>query len=522
MIRTAKKINAKLVLELLDKGMSGREIARTRHIAPQSVKKVREAAEEKGASWADVEHMEEREAYDPLFPEQAEAEAACLQVDIEYVHKELMRDGVTLQLLFEEHCDEADAEGLAHKSYTTFCRNYADYVVAKSVANHLEHKPGQAMEVDWNGTTMELSCEATGEVATAYLFVACLLYSQYSYVEAALDMKQSTWLMCHVHAWEFFGGVAVRTVCDNLKTGVIKHPRDGEVVINEAYEALGRHYMTAIMPTGVRKPKQKASVEGTCGKVATAIVARLRNERFGTLAELNAAIRAKLDEFNAAPFQKREGSRKLVFEEVESAFLEPLPATPFEICSWVYGRAVNLDFHVVFEKNRYSVPHALVGKKVDLKVTDSMVEAYSGGERVASHPRFPSFVQYRCSTDKSHMPPEFVHAEWDDKRILRWAKEIGPSTHAVVARIFDDVQIKEQAYNPALAVLNLTKQYSERDLEDACEYALAKVARPRCKFIKTALASNAAKRGAGGSEEPRGGYIRGEGYYNEGEGDARC
>lgn len=73
------------------------------------------------------------------------------------------------------------------------------------------------MEVDWNGTTMELSCEATGEVATAHLFVACLPYSQYSYVEATLDMKQNTWLMCHVHAWEFFGGVAVRTVCDNMK-----------------------------------------------------------------------------------------------------------------------------------------------------------------------------------------------------------------------------------------------------------------------------------------------------------------
>ena len=518
----AKKINAKLVIELLGKGMSGREIARTRHIAPQSVRKVREAADEKGVTWEDVEHLNEGEVYDLLFPEQAEAEAACLQVDLDYVHRELMRDGVTLLLLYEEHCDRAAAEGLAHKSYTTFCRSYADYVVAKSVTNHLEHKPGQVMEVDWNGTTMRLSCEATGEVATAYLFVACLPYSQYSYVEATLDMKQNTWLMCHVHAWEFFGGVAVRTVCDNLKVGVVKHPRDGEVVLNEAYEALGRHYMTAIMPTGVRKPKQKASVEGTCGKVASAIVARLRNERFETLEQLNAAIREKLDEFNAAPFQKREGSRTLVFEEVESAFLEPLPALPFEVCSWVYGRTVNLDFHVVFEKNRYSVPHALVGKKVDLKVTGSMVEVYSGAERVASHPRFPSFVQYRYSTDGSHMPPQFVKPEWDDKRILRWAGEIGPSTHAVVARIFDGVQVKEQAYNPALAVLNLTKQYAERDLEDACEYALAKTARPRCRFIKTVLASNAAKRAEGAGEEPNGGYIRGEGYYNEEEGGARC
>ena len=187
----------------------------------------------------------------------------------------------------------------------------------------------------------------------------------------------------------------------------------------------------------------------------------------------------------------------------------------------------------MFEKNRYSVPHSLVGKKVDLKVTASMVEAYSGGERVASHPRFPSFVQYRYSTDESHMPPQFAKVKWDDGRILRWAKDIGPSTHAVVARIFDGVQVKEQAYNPALAVLNLTKRYSERDLEDACEYALAKTSRPRCKFIKTVLASRAAERargdedgsGDGGDGGGSGGYIRGEGYYNDGDaegGDARC
>ena len=82
-------------------------------------------------------------------------------------------------------------------------------------------------------------------------------------------MKQDSWLRCHIHMYEFLGGVPVKTVCDNLKTGVIKHPKEGEIVLNEAYEALGNHYMTAIMPTGVRKPKQKASVEGTVGKVAT-------------------------------------------------------------------------------------------------------------------------------------------------------------------------------------------------------------------------------------------------------------
>ena len=193
---------------------------------------------------------------------------------------------------------------------------------------------------------MRLVDEFTGEVTKAHLFVATLPYSQYSYVEATLDMRQNTWLKCHIHAWDFFGGVAVRTVCDNLKTGAVSHPREGEIVLNAAYEALGRHYMTAIMPTGVRKPKQKPSVEGTCGMVATAIVARLRNRTFHTLEALNSAIREMLGRFNAAPFQKREGSRLLVFEDVESAFLSPLPKAPFEVSDWVYGRKVAPNFHV--------------------------------------------------------------------------------------------------------------------------------------------------------------------------------
>lgn len=340
-----------------------------------------------------------------------------------------------------------------------------------------------------------------------------------TYVEATRDMKQNTWLMCHVNAWEFFGGVAVRTVCDNLKTGVKKHPREGEVELNEAYEALGRHYMTAIMPTQVRKPKQKASVEGAVGNIATAIVARLRNEGFATLAELNAAIRVQLDAFNERPFQKRDGSRKEVFEEVESAFLAPLPQVPFEVSEWFYGRAVNLNFHVVFRKNHYSVPHALVGKKVDLEVTGSTVEIYHAGSRVASHPRFPSCASYRYSTNPAHMPAEFIKPEWDEERMTRWAAGIGPATREVVTRLFGSVPIREQAYNPVLAVLNLTRRYSERDLEQACAYALTKVEVPRCKFLKSVISHGAQT--CAREEAEHGGYIRGESYYSEGR-DASC
>ena len=107
-------------------------------------------------------------------------------------------------------------------------------------------------------------------------------------LQPALNYKGTMW--SPGYSYEFFGGVAVRCVCDNLKTGVTKHPREGEVVLNEAYESLGRHYMCAIMPTGVRKPKQKPSVEGSVGDIATAVIAKLRNQAFSTLHELNAAI----------------------------------------------------------------------------------------------------------------------------------------------------------------------------------------------------------------------------------------
>lgn len=215
----ARKINAKLVLELLGKGMSAREIRRTRHIAPQSVAKVRAAAEAAGVGWEDVATMDEGDVYRLLFPESAKAEEAFIEPDYDYVHTELQRTGVTMQLLHEELRDRAAEEGLLCKSYTTFCRGYADHVAARRVTNHLEHKPGQVMEVDWSGAAMRLADPFTGEVSKAHLFVACLPYSQMTYVEATADMRQNTWLSCHVNAWDFFGGVAVRTVCDNLKTG---------------------------------------------------------------------------------------------------------------------------------------------------------------------------------------------------------------------------------------------------------------------------------------------------------------
>ncbi len=353
-----------------------------------------------------------------------------------------------------------------------------------------------------------------------YLFVATLPYSQYSYVEPCLDMKQDTWLRCHIHMYRFFGGVPVRTVCDNLKTGVIRHPKEGDIILNSAYEELGNHYCTAIMPTGVRKPKQKASVEGTVGKISTAIIAKLRNEIFQSFGELKSAVREALTAFNDSPFQKRDGSRHLAWLE-EKPFLRELPLMPYEICEWKHGIKVYPNCHIVFMKNNYSCPYHYRGREVSIKTTDTLLEIYYNHERIATHTKFTEYRSNAWSTHKEDMPDEYNQPEWDDRRIKRWAADIGESTAEVVDRIFRSVSIKEQAYNSSLSVLKLAKAYSGERLETVCEIAMKSIPVPRYHHLKAILSGNqdvlytGRRQTETGREKNRqaSGYVRGAMYY---------
>jgi transposase len=524
----ANKIKAKLILELRAAQMSQREICRTRHMSQHSVSDVFKISDEKGITYEDVRNKSEEEIYRMFYPDKFSPENIFKQLDYSLVHTELKKTGVTLKLLWQEYKDGCITESSFPMGYTKFCEGYSDHVLANSLTNHLTHKPGIICEVDWSGSSMSIVDRDTGEIIKVYLFVATLPYSQYSYVEPSLDMKQNTWLRCNVHMFEYFGGSTIRITCDNLKTGVISHPREGDIVLNDKYEDFGNHYYTAIMPAGVRKPKHKPSVEGTVGKIATAIIAKLRNDTFHSMDELKPAVARELKKFNDEPFQKREGSRTLVFTEVEKAYLHELPSLPYEVAEWIHGHSVNIDCHVAYKTNRYSAPYKYVGKTVDLKVSDSLLEIYFNGERIATHKRWPDYVKYGWSTHDEDMPNQFQQVEWDDTRIRKWAYSIGNNTGEVIDRIFAGVRLKEQGYNSSLSVLRLSKSYSEERLEVACEMALAKVRIPRYHHLKSILSSNQdivyleSKLYSDKKEHNRNiqGYVRGAEYYSGGDENA--
>ena len=515
----ARKIQVKLIMQLRAAGLSQSEIARTHHMSKSSVSEVFLIAKERQISYEALKDKTASECYQLFYPDRNQEEQVYEQPDYAYVQRELSRTGVTLKLLWKEYQDKGQLSGKLCYGYTRFCNGYSEYVVSQNLTNRLEHKPGTTSQVDWSGSTMQLTNPATGEHRKVYLFVAVLPYSQFTYVEPCLDMKENTWLLCNVHMFEYWGGTTTRIVCDNLKTGVVSHPKEGEIVLNEAYEALGNYYMTAIMPTQVRKPKQKASVEGAVGKIATAVIARLRNDVFHSMDALRSAVAKALEDYNRAPFQKREGSRLEVFQQEESAFLRPLPAIPYEIATWKYHRAVYLDCHVVLDKNHYS-SYQYAGKKVDLRITDSLVEIHYKDERIATHHRFPEYLSNQWATVPEHMPDQFQHMEWDDQRIRRWAKTVGTSTCEVVDRIFAGVRIKEQGYNSCLAVLRLSKKYTPSRLEAACALALTRFHSPRYRHLAAILSAEEdiafqqqRSQEQRESEQAEQGYLRGAAYY---------
>lgn len=285
--------------------------------------------------------------------------------------------------------------------YDRFCKNYQRFVLEFNVASRVEHKAGMSVEVDWSGPTMTLTDPMTGTPAKVYLFVACLLFSRYAFVEATLNMSQDSWMRAHLSMFEAFGGTVPRIVPDNLKTGVTRHPAEGEIVLNDSYRHIASHYSAAVLPGRVRKPKDKASVEKTVGRIATWVIAGLRHWTFTSLDELRREIRERVHAYNAQPFQKRAGSRTSVFHEQEQPLLRPLPAAPYEISIWVYGRKVAKNSYVSFKRNYYSVPVAHLGASVDLRVTDSVIEIFEGQQRLSSHLLLPATSVKQYQTNES-------------------------------------------------------------------------------------------------------------------------
>ena len=444
--RVIEMTNYREILRLKSLGLNHSQIADSMEISRQTTVTVLQRAAALGLNWQTAADMSDREVKTLLFSLESDKPTYKMP-DYEYVHREMAKSGVTLQLLWYEYCDKCREASEIPYQLTQFKKYYRDFVVKTKATMHINRKPGETMEVDWAGQTATIIDTDTGAAIDAYVFVAALPYSGYAYVEAFLRHNQEAWIAAHVNAYSYFGGVTQILIPDNLKTGVVKNTRV-ETILNKTYQEMAEHYGTAIIPARVKAPKDKPTVEGSVGNISTFILAALRNQQFLSLWELNAVIKEKLHAFNHKPFQKKDGSRASLFSE-EQPFLLPLPKSAFELATWKIA-TVQYNYHVSVDGQFYSVPYEYIKHKIDIRLTRNVVEIFFEGNRICSHVRLYGHAgQY--STLEIHMPPNHQqYTQWNGERFRNWATKIGVHTTAVVEAILTGCKVEQQGYRACI------------------------------------------------------------------------
>jgi transposase len=381
------------------------------------------------------------------------------------IHRELRRPGVTLLLLWEEY----RAIHTKGYGYSRWCELYRSWEARLSPTMRQVHAAGEGLFVDYAGQTVEVVDGSTGELRAAQVFVAVLGASNYTYAEASWTQSLPDWIGSHVRALAFLGGVPRQIVPDNLRAGVLR-ANWYEPGINPTYRDLAAHYGTAILPTRVRRPRDKAKVEAGVLVVERWILARLRHHRFFSLVELNAAIATLIEDLNARPMRKLGVSRRQLFEQLDQPALSSLPVEPFVYAEWRIRR-VALDYHVDIDGHYYSVPHRLLREQVEARITARTIELFHKGDRIAVHVR--GGARGRHTTLPEHMPRAHRrHAEWTIERIGREAAAIGPATAMLTTLILQSKPHPEQGFRACLGILRLVRSYGRERLEAACARGL--------------------------------------------------
>lgn len=516
-------VNYREILRLRSLGRSYQQICVSVGSSKSTVQEVLNLAKALSISWPVGEDTSNETLEALLYPGRAKQASDRMPIDFPQIHRELAKKGVTLSLLWTEYCSEAEATGRKPYMSTQFGDLYRSWAAISKATMRIQRKPGETFEVDWAGKTIDIYDSVTGDITPAYLFVGALSCSGYIYAEACTSMDSENFISCHVHAYEYFGGVTRLLVPDNLRAGVTRNTRY-ETVIPRPYHEMAEHYDTAIVPARVRKPDDKPNAEGSVKFATTWILAALRNQHFFSFHEAKEAVAEKLEELNSRPFQKRPGSRKNAYEDEEKAFMQPLPATPYEPATWMTAK-VPSDYCISDGSNRYSVPFDLIGDKADIRLTKDTVEVFFHGNRVASHARRQS-AQRNAITIPEHMPEAHRrYLSYNKDEFLAWGTQIGSATHQTVESFLTSGKEPEQGFKYCTGLTKAADRYGKERLEAACARVLVFSTEPTLRSILTVLkngqdkiplGSNTARKENGAAHHRSHGITRGAEAFRKG------
>jgi transposase len=391
-------------------GRSLREIARALGCSRRTVREVRDG----------LRSAPGRTVGDPLWMSQVEWPAVLHELGL----------GHPLKFIWEER---AQSLTTYPNFWKQFYRKFPELRQATVTAR--DFAPGERVEVDYAGDPLEWIDLRTGEIHSAWVFVAALGCSQLLFAWAAEDMKSRNWLDSHQRMYAFYGGVPHVTVPDCLKQGVLKcHRYDPD--LNPSYAALAAHYATAVVPARPAHPRDKAIVEGLVKILMRYVRFRHRRHRFTSLAEINRALAECVRRINERRHRRFGVSRRERFEQGERAALKPLPVADFDDAEWKDAK-LHPDCYVVVEATYYSAPHIHRGKRLRVRLTLNQVELFLNGERLAVHPRDRSRSGRRVRIDAHFPANSLAYYEATPQQLLSQSRFIHPDFHQLVVDLFN-------------------------------------------------------------------------------------
>lgn len=371
---------------------------------------------------------------------------------------------------FLYHYYEYKSQSKQPYSYTQFMEHYNRKHTKVRGSMKLEHKAGDEMMIDFAGKRLHITDRQTGELIPVEVFVAILPSSQYSYIQACPSQKREDLLACIANALSFFNGVPKAIVSDNLKSAVTRASKY-EPQINKSLKDFARHYRCVVNPTRTYSPQDKALVENAVHLGYQRIYYPMRDMTFFSLIDLNKEIKKLLGIYNDLLFQRKEASRKELFQSIERAYLKPLPQTSYEIKDYRRAKVQKIGY-VYFspDKHYYSVPHRYIGQDAMIHYTKNTVEVYRNNERIAIHQRNPSKGVY--STIKEHLSSAHqAYKDWSPEYFKSLAGKHGPAVLMFVSGLLHQEDYPEVAYKRCIGIIQLAKGYGSSRLNNACERA---------------------------------------------------
>jgi transposase len=508
----------KRILQLRSEGTSKLKISKSVGIHRTVLDKYLLKLELTGRDYDELLKMKEEDLSQIVYSEQntpkPDSRLYYLRKQFSYYTDQLQIIGVTRRTLWEEY-KSANPDGYG---YTQFCEHYARYNKRNKATMHFTHQPGEYLQVDFAGKPLHIVDRDTGEIIACPVLVCVLPYSNYPYVEALPSTRQEHLFAALNRCMQYLGGVPRNVLSDNMKQYISKNERY-EFTFSELVNQWSVHYNTNLEATRVRSPKDKPSVEGSVRISYLRIYARLRNEIFYSLQELNQRISELVESHVHMPFQKRHGSRYDLFVEHEQSCLKPLPGEAFVVKHATVGK-VQMNYHVVLgeDNHRYSVPYQYIGQKTRIVYDTEYVEIFIGFKRIAVHRR--NYKSGGYTTLEEHMPEKHLKYKqtlgWDAEYFLSLAKEIGENSVEVFQRVLESREFVEQTYLSCKGLKRLTEKYSPERFEAACGRAL-KGSRVNYMMIKNILEKNLDKQEAIQEELfkiPPHKNIRGKESYN--------